>query len=247
MLSQTCGLSGQATNILKELCVDPKNTTYVISGRSVEIMKDKFKMINNLGIAPDNGYYYAWNKTQQNLEFSKLTEIKDWGWKDAVIDIMQTYKERIDGSFIHIKDSSVSWFYRDVDTDFGIKEANELVSHLQALLQYLPLVVQQEKEYVQVCPKGVNKGAFVRKLLRNVESKKGKLDFILCIGDDNPDEEMFKAIKEFPKDQLVEKNTFCVTVGQKTSLADFYVNDYNEVVNTLIDIVLPSIEVINIA
>ena len=146
-------------------------------------MKEKFKEFDNLGIAAENGYYYAWNKVQQKTEFSKLTEIKDWGWKATVLDIYATYKERTDGSFIHAKDSSVAWFFRDVDTDFGIKEANEFKAHLTALLQYLPLKITHEKDYVKVSPKGVHKGAFVKKLLKNVETKKGKIDFIMCMGE----------------------------------------------------------------
>ena len=34
-----------------------------------------------------------------------------------------------------------------------------------------------------------------------------------------------------------------MTVGQKVSQADYYVNDYQEAVSTLIEVVLPAIEV----
>ena len=167
-------------------------------------MQEKFAHIMNLWLAAENGFYYAWNNPNQPLEFNKLTDMKDWGWKATVLEIIKSSKERTDGSFVVVKDSSVRWFFRDVDTDFGIKESNELVAHLHTILEYLPLDIIHGKDYVEVKPRGVDKGAFAKQLMRNTEKKKGEIDFILCIGDSQTDEDMFKTIKDYPKDRNLD-------------------------------------------
>eukprot|EP00830_Metopus_es_P006955 TRINITY_DN1658_c0_g2_i1.p1 TRINITY_DN1658_c0_g2~~TRINITY_DN1658_c0_g2_i1.p1 ORF type:complete len:988 (+),score=161.66 TRINITY_DN1658_c0_g2_i1:67-3030(+) len=242
ILSDKSALPEETMNILTELCADKMNTVCVVSGRNREKMKARFSKIKHLGIVSENGFYFAWNDQKGEIVFDKLMEVNDWGWRATVVSIMTSYQERTDGSRVSKKDSSLIWHYRDVDADFGIKEANELVAHLHTILEYLPLDIIHEKDYVEVRPKGVNKGTYVKKLLNDIERTKGKIDYLICIGDNNSDEEMFRVIKERRKTPGLDKNTYCITVGQKASLADYYVNDYSEVVSSLIEIVLPSVE-----
>ncbi len=203
-LAQVAPLSEPVENILRVLAADPHNTICVISGRERDHMQDKFGGIKNLGIAAENGYYHAWVNENQPLEFSKLMEIKDWGWKETVLDILKSYKDRTDGSFIVNKDCSARWFYRDVDTDFGIKESNELVAHLQIILENLPLDIVHGKGYVEVKPRGIGKGTYTNQMLDYVRKKKGDIDFILCMGDSTTDEETFASVKEAPRSATLE-------------------------------------------
>jgi len=209
-------------------------------------MKKKFGHIENLWIVAENGYYYGLNKKKGSLSFNPMMEIKDWGWKTTVLDIMKSYQERTDGSTVTVKDSSVFWLYRNVDTDFGIKESNELVAHLHSMLKYLPLDIVHGKDYVEVKPAGVDKGGFTKYLLSKLTENKGRLDFVLCMGDSQTDEAMFKQIKEFMSIKEMDKKFFCITVGQKVSEANHYVNDHKEAISTLGDILLMAIEVFNI-
>jgi len=236
-------LSDEISDILQNMCADTSNTVCIISGRGREKMQQQFGHIQNIYIAAENGFYYGWNKGEYDLEFYKLMNITDWGWKAAVYDIIKSYQERTDGSIISTKDASIRWFFRDVDTDFAIKEANELVAHLYTMLENLPIEIAQEKDYVEVRPAGLDKGVFAKKLLRRVEQLKGKPDFIMCIGDNKTDECMFKVVKEYATANGIEDVEFCITVGQKVSQADYYLNDHNEVVSILPEIILSSIEV----
>jgi len=236
-------LSEPVQFLLKNICSDPSNTVAIVSQRDTAHMSAKFSDIENLWIAAENGYFYGYNGPGQLMEFNKLVEIKDWGWKATVQEIVNSYQERTDGSFVTIKDSDVRWFFRDVDTDFGIKESNELVAHLHTILENLPLEIIHGKDYVQVRPAGVDKGAFCKQLMQSTIRRKGPIDFVLCFGDSEADESMYKNLKECAKTPILQQNTFCITVGQKDSLADYYVNDYSEVVTTLAEIVRPVIEV----
>ena len=63
-------------------------------------------------------------------------------------------------------------------------------------------------------------------------AEKGKqADFVLCIGDDRSDEDMFEIIGSAISANILSSNTsvFACTVGQKPSKAKYYLDDTNEV------------------
>lgn len=66
--------------------------------------------------------------------------------------------------------------------------------------------------------------------------EKGKLlDFILCVGDDRSDEDMFEVImgaKDGPALSPVAE-IFACTVGQKPSKAKYYLDDTAEIIRML--------------
>jgi trehalose 6-phosphate synthase/phosphatase len=222
------------------MCADTSNIVSVISGRNRNHMKLKFGGIDNLIIAAESGFYYGWNKYGKKLVYHKLKELRDWEWKESVLEIMKSYQERADGSLVTIKDSSVRWYYKDVDADFALKESNELATHLGTIFEYLPLDIVHEKDYVGVKPIGVDKGGYTKELLKFVFQRKGIPDFILCIGDSQNDEEMFKEINKFAKIHSIESKVYCITLEQRMSEAKYYLNNYTEVISTLEYITLPS-------
>lgn len=60
-------------------------------------------------------------------------------------------------------------------------------------------------------------------------------DFVLCIGDDRSDEDMFESIEQAVADPSVPgiAEVFACTVGQKPSMAKYYLDDTAEVINLL--------------
>lgn len=65
---------------------------------------------------------------------------------------------------------------------------------------------------------------------------KGKqADFVLCIGDDRSDEDMFEIIGAAVSKRILSYNTevFACTVGQKPSKAKYYLDDSSEVITML--------------
>lgn len=60
-------------------------------------------------------------------------------------------------------------------------------------------------------------------------------DFVLCIGDDRSDEDMFEKIEDAIDSGYLSFNSsvFACTVGQKPSKAKYYVDDTTEVINLL--------------
>lgn len=62
-----------------------------------------------------------------------------------------------------------------------------------------------------------------------------QVDFVLCIGDDRSDEEMFEIIGNAMNSGVLSSNTFvfACTVGQKPSKAKYYLDDTIDVINML--------------
>lgn len=64
-------------------------------------------------------------------------------------------------------------------------------------------------------------------------AERGKqADFVLCIGDDRSDEDMFEIIGNAINSGVLSSNTsvFACTVGQKPSKAKYYLDDTTEVI-----------------
>lgn len=86
-----------------------------------------------------------------------------------------------------------------------------------------------------VLVKEVGKGTAVQRLIAALGARGRMPDFILCVGDDGSDEDMFKAISApssksaFPE----AAETFACTVGNKPSLAKYYLEDPDEVLKML--------------
>ena len=81
----------------------------------------------------------------------------------------------------------------------------------------------------------VSKGFVAEKILSTLMEKERQADFVLCIGDDRSDEDMFEKIADIMRRSMVDPQTslYACTVGQKPSKAIYYLDDANDVLNML--------------
>eukprot|EP00735_Rhodelphis_limneticus_P003779 TRINITY_DN1529_c0_g1::TRINITY_DN1529_c0_g1_i1::g.28146::m.28146 TRINITY_DN1529_c0_g1::TRINITY_DN1529_c0_g1_i1::g.28146 ORF type:complete len:1116 (+),score=75.54,sp/Q9ZV48/TPS11_ARATH/38.12/1e-81,sp/Q9ZV48/TPS11_ARATH/33.89/5e-69,Glyco_transf_20/PF00982.16/1e-101,Glyco_transf_20/PF00982.16/4e-19,Trehalose_PPase/PF02358.11/6.1e-48,Trehalose_PPase/PF02358.11/1.3e-08 TRINITY_DN1529_c0_g1_i1:89-3349(+) len=262
--------SSETLAALHELTADDRNTVFVLSGRPRKMLEKWFASCPGLGLAAEHGFAYRLpHEKDWRIRFSQ----DDLGWKDVALEVIRSYTERTDGSYIEDKESGVVWHYEDTDIDFGEWQAKELVEHLtKALANEKVTVLQGEiNKIVEVEPAGMTKGNTARLLFRYLNSGKriddqskakgiwdylpkyvwpfrsvtparaqrlddntaGKdveslpvIDFVLCVGDDCSDEDMFAAVKE---KRLAAGRVFTCTVGPKPSEAEYYVNDQSDV------------------
>lgn len=78
-------------------------------------------------------------------------------WYDIVKNTFESYNERTDGASIEKRESSIVWHYEHTDPDFGTWQANELITHLQSILENFDIQIINGKYYVEVRPKQVKK------------------------------------------------------------------------------------------
>ncbi|XP_077237783.1 putative alpha,alpha-trehalose-phosphate synthase [UDP-forming] 9 [Tasmannia lanceolata] len=224
--------SSEVIAVLNNLCSDPKNTVFIVSGRGRSSLSEWFAPCEKLGIAAEHGYFIRWGKTS---EWETCSLATDFDWKSIAEPVMRLYTETTDGSYIESKESALVWHHQDADPNFGSCQAKELLDHLESVLANEPVVVRRGQHIVEVKPQGVTKGLVAEKLLSAMVSSGKPPDFVMCIGDDRSDEDMFETISSTvscPSLPVVPEIYAC-TVGQKPSKARYYLDDTVDVVKLL--------------
>ncbi|KAJ4878915.1 Trehalose-phosphatase protein [Raphanus sativus] len=147
-----------------------------------------FSPCENIGIAAEHGYFLKW---PGNKEWETCGQSCDFGWMQIV--------EPGCGFWL--------WFFASKGN----------VEHLESVLANEPVAVKSGHYIVEVKPQGVSKGSVAEKIFHQWMTKGKPVDFVLCIGDDRSDEDMFEAIGNAMSKRLLCDNAlvFACTVGQK--------------------------------
>lgn len=82
---------------------------------------------------------------------------------------------------------------------------------------------------------GVSKGLVAEKVLLRMVDDGTPPDFVMCIGDDRSDEDMFESISSTVSGPSLHTapEIFACTVGRKPSKAKYYLDDATDVVKLL--------------
>jgi trehalose 6-phosphate synthase/phosphatase len=170
---------------LNLLAADPCNEIAIISGRDRHFLKRCFSEIQ-ISLAAEHG---AWIKMRGGRWQSFVLDTYDW--KPKIKPLLQKYVDRVAGSFIEEKDFALVWHYRGADIEPGKLAAQELEDNLRELTANSDVHVLQGNRTVEIRPAVANKGTAVMQMLSAISP-----DFVLCIGDDVTDEDMFAALPE---------------------------------------------------
>jgi trehalose 6-phosphate synthase/phosphatase len=171
--------------LLASLAQDAKNEAVIISGRNKEALGEFFED-TNLGLVAEHG---AWIRDNRG----RWTTTGDFNidWKEIVKPILERYKRRTPGALVEEKDFSLVWHYRKVDPELASVRVSELKETLYFLTANLKVEVAEGNKIVEVKNAGINKG----QAAMNWISKK-KWDFMLAVGDDLTDEDLFRELPE---------------------------------------------------
>jgi trehalose 6-phosphate synthase/phosphatase len=140
-------------------------------------------------------------------------------WKPSILPILETYIDRLPGSFIEEKEFSYAWHYRGADPELGPLRAKELMEHLVDFTANIDVNVLQGNKVIEVKSAGVNKGS--AGLYWKAETEP---DFILAAGDDFTDEHLFMALPQ---------SAFSIRVGITQTYARYNVKSYEQVLGLL--------------
>ncbi|CAI0560688.1 unnamed protein product [Linum tenue] len=224
--------SQEVLSIINTLSSDAKNTVFLVSGRGKDSLGQWFSPCKKLGIAAEHGYYLRWSADK---DWEICGQNCDFGWFQIAEPVMKLYTESTDGSYIETKESALVWHHRDADPGFGASQAKELLDHLESVLANEPVTVKSGQYIVEVKPQGVSKGVVAEKIFTSMADKGRQADFVLCIGDDRSDEDMFERIGNASTSGVLASSTnvFACTVGQKPSKAKYYLDDTSDVLHML--------------
>ncbi|XP_050275554.1 alpha,alpha-trehalose-phosphate synthase [UDP-forming] 6-like [Quercus robur] len=224
--------TSKSIDIINSLCRDKNNMVFIVSARSRKTLGEWFSPCENLGIAAEHGYFL---RLKRDVEWETCVPVADCSWKQIAEPVMKLYTETTDGSTIEDKETSLVWSYEDADPDFGSCQAKELLDHLESVLANEPVTVKSGQNTVEVKPQGVSKGLVAKRLLSIMQEKGPSPDFVLCIGDDRSDEDMFEVITSSMAGPSIapRAEVFACTVGKKPSKAKYYLDDTVEIVRLM--------------
>ncbi|MDO9580366.1 MAG: trehalose-phosphatase, partial [Bacteroidales bacterium] len=207
-------LNEKTKGLLKKLVADKRNTVAIISGRRREFIDNQFKNIDVILIA-EHGFYLKYPKS----EWSANLEI-DLSWKNQILPVLNNYVDRCNGSMIEEKKASIVWHYRNADEEIASLRINELKDDLTELLKAESKLQMLEGDKVlEVKSILYDKGSAASDLIN-----KENYDFILAIGNDRTDEDLFKVIPKFG---------FTIKVGSKPSKARFNIRNQSQIYEIL--------------
>jgi trehalose 6-phosphate synthase/phosphatase len=195
--------------ILKTLSEDPRNEVVIISGRDrIQLQKWFGKL--NFGLIAEHG---AWIKKKENDWC--MSEPISSSWKPVVMPIMKRYAERLPGTFVEEKEYSLVWHYRAADPDMALIKVGEIVDDLVNFTANIDVRVVRGDKIIEVRNAGINKGMALRYWI-----DESSFDFILAVGDDTTDEDMFKMLPD---------TAYTLKVGNSESCARFRLKDQSNV------------------
>jgi trehalose 6-phosphate synthase/phosphatase len=195
--------------IIAQLTDDPANHVVLISGRKHENLGEWFSK-SNIDIIAEHG---AWLK-HNHSPWRKLPGLSSQ-WKSDILPVLETYVDRTPGTFIEEKSYSLVWHYRKAQKGLGELRAGELMNTLKYIVNDKGLQLLPGDKVVEVKNMEINKGKAALTLIDNEN-----YDFIMALGDDFTDEDVFKALPE---------SAITIKIGSNLSAAKFYLRTPAEV------------------
>jgi trehalose 6-phosphate synthase/phosphatase len=206
--------------LIRSLSSDPRNAVVIVSGRDRQTLQDWLGHLP-VGLVAEHG---AWlREVGQPWESLKTLSNE---WKSQLLPILETYADRLPGAFVEEKEYSVAWHYRSADPEQAGFLVPELSDHLVNLTSKTDLQIIQGSKVVEIRHAGVDKGIATLKWMT-----KDRYDFVLAIGDDATDEDLFRALPEW---------AIPIRVGIATTHAHHNLRNTGEVIDLLRSLVQAS-------
>ncbi len=202
--------------LLSRLGADARNDVVIVSGRSRGDLEEWFGGLP-VALVAEHGIWLRPQRGQWRM-FKNITA----EWMERVRPILQLYVDRLPGALLEEKDFSLAWHYRRADPDQARVRAQELLDTLADYTRNIDVQVLEGRKVIEVRPSGINKGAAAQEWLKDRAT-----DFILGIGDDWTDEDLFRALPP---------GACSVRVGVAKTAAQYYLSSHTAVRRLLADL-----------
>jgi trehalose 6-phosphate synthase/phosphatase len=199
--------------LLEQLSANSRNEIVVVSGRDRDILQNWFRDVN-VGLVAEHGGWVKERGEEWNLIQPARNE-----WKKDVRPILELYVDRTPGSFVEEKTLSLAWHYRKADPELASVRASELRDSLSHLTADTELGVLEGKKVIEVRNLGIDKGTAASRWVL-----KRNWSFVLAMGDDNTDEDLFAVIPE---------SAYTIRIGMNVSRAKFNISSQKDALSLL--------------
>jgi trehalose 6-phosphate synthase/phosphatase len=185
----------------------------IISGRD-HITLDKWFSGLNIDLIAEYG---TWLREEGVWTQAQMLED---AWKNEIHPIINHFMNKTPGSFIEEKSYSLAWHYRKADPFLSDMRLQELINCLIYPCTKHKLEIFYGSKVLEIKPVGVDKKTVTRNWLN-----KQSWDFIMAIGDEKTDEDIFEVLPE---------EAFSIRVGRTPTRAKFSLKNPSEVLSFLV-------------
>jgi trehalose 6-phosphate synthase/phosphatase len=175
--------TGELRALLQRLARLPATEVHVVSGRDRRTLA---AWLGDLPTALCAEHGFAW-RSSADVPWTTRDHV-ELGWLPRVEALLRRIEAEVDGSEVERKPCALAWHYRMVDADYGEWRARELRLHLEEQLAGEPVEILLGRKVVEVRAAGVNKGRYVEGL------ELGERTFVLAMGDDRTDIDVYRAL-----------------------------------------------------
>lgn len=215
--------------LLTTLSSDPRNKIYIVSGRDRKFLDEGVGNLS-LGLSAEHGAFIK--PIGKNTKWTDVIADKhlDLKWKDDILAAFKKFCDQVPNSFVERKEYAITLHYRNSEKEVVKPHKRELQKQIEKLsAEFSTLDVRKGKKSLEARVAGITKGFVIKEILSRWVDKEA-VDFVICIGDDVTDEDMFKELAS--ESQL--RNVFTCTVGKKAhSQSTAYLAKQTEVLDTL--------------
>ncbi|MPW24441.1 bifunctional alpha,alpha-trehalose-phosphate synthase (UDP-forming)/trehalose-phosphatase [Alkalibaculum sp. M08DMB] len=192
--------------LLTDLTKDPKNTVVIISGRDRHTLDDWLGDLN-LHFIASHGLWLRPPNEDWTMSISLTND-----WKDSVRHLLEMYTDRMPGSLIEEKEFSIAWHYRQCEPDMAAVKLSEVREALMYMTASMNLGLQEGNKVLEIKDNRVNKGFASSSYIHSEE-----FDFILGVGDDFTDEDLFLSLPE---------DAFTIKIGLGNTNAKYHLKSW---------------------
>jgi len=186
--------------VLNQLCADERNKVVISSGRDHQTLEKWFGSVN-LSMAAEHGAYYKEN----GVWHRNIPEEKPWNYE--ITDILQLFVEKTPRSMIEEKETTLVWHYRNVDGWLASLREQQLINTLIEPCSRMGLQIMRGNKIVEIKSPMHTKGSEAKRLMQL-----DNYDFVLAMGDDTTDEDMFRALPD---------TAYTIKVGNMSQVARY--------------------------
>ena len=203
-------ISEEVKNLVMHIA--QRDTVVIISGRDRKFLSTHFMGLP-VHIIAEHGAFIK----LKNSEAWQLNVDYEDNWKENIIPILNMYAKRCPGAFVEAKETSLAWHYRTADDkEYALRRAQELTWQLKNFIQpELNLQIIDGNKVVEVKKTAFNKGTAAKAFV-----EQSTYDFILAIGDDATDEDMFEMLPD---------SSYTIKIGADLSAARYHIKSQEEV------------------
>lgn len=199
----------EVLDLLGGLAAGPGNEVAITSGRPRRDLEEWFGQLP-LSLVAEHGVWLRPRGGEWRMLKALPTE-----WKERVRPILQAYLDRLPGALLEEKEFSLAWHYRGADPEQASRRSRELLDALAGFTRNIDVQVLEGNKVLEVRNTGVSKGTAAVEWLRSLGA-----EFVLAIGDDCTDEDLFRALP---------RTAYSVRVGLGQTAARYYLNSHTAV------------------